>query len=309
MNTKKTPIVFFGNERLATSVQTGVPTLTSLIEAGYDVKAVVSSHEKGISRSARQLEIKDIADAHNIPVLLPDKPREILDQLRSYNAIAAVLVAYGKIVPQDVIDVFPRGIINIHPSLLPLHRGPTPLESVILNGEAKTGVSLMSLVRAMDAGPIYGQSELKLDGKETKQQLADRLLDVGASMVIELLPGIISGDIVAIPQDDQSATYDKLLTKEDGAIQWSKPAEMIDREIRAFADWPKSRTTLADKEVTITAAHLIDGSGTPGKIEIRDKDLVVYCGDQALAIDRIKPAGKNEMTSEAFIAGHRRLLE
>jgi len=301
-------IVFFGNERLATGVQTSTPTLRALISAGYDIVAVVSNFEPGQSRSARGLEIKEVADENNIPLLLPSKLSAIKDQLREYDAQLGVLVAYGKIVPQSIIDIFPLGIVNIHPSLLPLHRGPTPIESVILEGAKKTGVSIMQLAKEMDAGPIFGQSELRLNGHETKQTLADDLLEIGKSMLLEILPSILDGSLMAIPQDESSATYDNLLTKEDGVIDWHKHAAQLEREVRAFIDWPKSRTTLGDKDIVITNATVIDESGKPGTVMVKGKELIVCCGEKALKIDRLKPAGKNEMTAQAFLAGHRHLL-
>lgn len=302
-------LVFFGNERLATGVNTEAPTLQALIASGYKIAAVVSSYEPGQSRNARSLEIEAIAKHHNIPVLLPKKMVGIVDKLRNYNATAAVLVAYGKIVPQSIIDLFPYGIINLHPSLLPLHRGPTPIEGAILHGDEKTGVSLMQLVKSMDAGPVYAQSEVRLKGDESKQQLADTLLEVGGLMLLDLLPGILDKSIVAVPQDENKATYDQLISKDQGIIDWSKPAYILEREIRAFLVWPKSSATLMGKEVIITAAHIVAASGPPGKAEIRNKELLVYCGKEALSIDRLKPAGKKEMTAAAFLAGYGHLFK
>lgn len=308
MNNEKISLVFFGNERLATGVGTATPTLQTLIDADYDVVAVVSNYEKGTSRNARELEIKKIAERHNIPVLLPDNPSDIADQLRGFSAEIAVLVAYGRIVPQNIIDIFPKGIINIHPSLLPLHRGPTPIESVVLDGSKTTGVSVMQLVKAMDAGPVYGQSVIDLSGTETKQQLADHLLDIGSKMVLELLPGILDGSVIAKPQDDNDVTFDKSIAKSDGIIDWNKPAVQLEREVRAYAGWPKSRTSLSGIDCVITKARAQELSGEPGKLFIDVKTLGVYCGQGALIIERLKPAGKNEMDIEGFLAGYRNKL-
>lgn len=310
----KTRIVFFGNERIATGVTTLAPTFQALVDNGYEVAAVVSNYEKGHSRNARHLEIEKVASEHGVPVLLPTRPADILNQLRSFGAEAAILVAYGKIVPQSVIDIFPKGIINIHPSLLPLHRGPTPLESVMLAGDKKTGVSLMRLVKAMDAGPVYAQSEILLSGNERKQELADTLLDIGSSMVIELLPGILEGTVVPLPQDDSRATYDRLLSKDDGVINWSKTAEQIEREVRVFEGWPKSRTEIAGKDVIITEAHaapLNHPGYKPGEVNTTTEPgmLKITCGEGCLVIDKLKPAGKNEMTTSSFLAGYGHLLE
>jgi methionyl-tRNA formyltransferase len=305
---KKTsePIVFFGNERLATGFTTEAPTLTGLLQAGYTIAAVVTNYEAGKSRSIRELEVASVAKTYDIPLIINERPGDIIEQLRNYNAIAGVLVAYGQIVPQRVIDIFPRGIINIHPSLLPLHRGPTPIESSILNGESKTGVSLMQLTKAMDAGPVYAQREIALDGTETKSALTKQLLEVGSAMLLEKLPIILSGDLLPAPQNNTRATYDQLITKEDGCIIWEKPAQQLEREIRAFIEWPKSRVAFGDLQLVITKVHIIDAAGTAGTTAIINKQPVVYCGKQALVIDLLKPAGKKEMTGEAFLAGYSR---
>lgn len=305
MNKTSTTIVFFGNERLATGVQTTAPTLRALVEQGYNVRALVANHEMGQSRSARELEIASVAKAYHIPLLLPDKPSSILKDLKSVQADIGVLVAYGKIIPDSVINLFPKGIINIHPSLLPLHRGPTPIESVILNGETETGVSIMQLAHDMDAGPVYGQSVITLHGNESKQTLADKLLETGAGMLIELLPEILSGSVVALPQDNARATYDSLIRKAAGLIDWHKPAVQIEREIRAYLEWPKSRTEIGSIDTVITHAKVVPHTGIPGTVTMHNKELVVACGQDSLMITKLKPAGKNEMTAEAFLAGYR----
>ncbi len=305
------PLVFFGNERIATSVETTTPVITSLIEAGYNIVAIVSSYERGKSRNVRDLEIAEIAKEHNIPLLLPEKPKDIAEQLRSYNAAAGILVAYGKIIPQSVIDIFPKGIINIHPSLLPRHRGPTPLESVVLDGSKLTGVSVMSLAKEMDAGPIYAQSEIELEGTESKQDLADVLLEIGSEMLLEVLPGILRGSIVALPQDSGAATYDKLIAKTDGNLDPAKPAVELEREIRAYLKWPKSRMTLAGKEVVITKAHVLEATEPdhePGQAFVSGKELHIQTSDGVLVVDTLKPAGKAEMPAPAFLAGYSKNL-
>lgn len=309
--TSKT-IIFFGNERLATSVSTTAPTLQALIDNGYDVAAVISNHTEARSRSTRNLEIAEVATGHDIPVWLPNKPSEVADKIKATGAEVGILVAYGRIVPQSVIDLFPRGILNIHPSLLPLHRGPTPIESVILNGDTKTGVSIMQLAAAMDAGPVYKQSSIDLDGGETKQQLADKLLGLGRSMLLEVLPEVLNGQLKPSAQDNSQATYDQLITKSDGQLDWSKPALELERQIRAYKDWPQSRSRLAGKEVVITAAHVVptNAGGKPGDLEVLASEgiIMVQCGSDALCLDRVKPAGKAEMSVADFINGHKSQL-
>lgn len=306
-------VVFFGNERLATGVSTTAPTLQALVQNGYRVAAVIANHEKARSRTQRELEIVSVAHAYHIPVLLPDRLNDIKDDIKNLGAEAAVLVAYGKIVPDEFIRLFPKGIINIHPSLLPAHRGPTPIESAMLQADSKTGVSLMRLASRMDSGPLFAQAKTSLSGLETKQQLADLLAKKGSDMLIEHLPAILEGSLTPQPQDESKATYDRLINKDDGVVDWSKPVEQIEREIRAFAGWPKSRARLAGKDVIINQAHATSADSSPNKnpgdIRVSNDSLItIACGRGFLGIDRLTPAGKNEMTSEQFVAGHKNLL-
>jgi methionyl-tRNA formyltransferase len=301
-------ILFFGNERLATGVTTTAPALRALIDNGYEIAAViVAQNDTGKSRKARQLEVAEIAETHNIPLLAPADLLKAKDELAAYGAEAAVLIAYGKIVPPEVLAVFPAGIVNIHPSLLPLHRGSTPIESAILKGEKETGVSLMKLSEKMDAGPVYARKTVTLDGTETKQALADRLAAIGTDMLLKQLPGILDGSSQPSPQEEASITLDAHISKADGIIDWSKPAIRLEREVRAYAGWPRSRTKLGTTDVIITAAQAAEGSGEPGSLHIEDKRLGVCCGEGLLVIDSLIPAGKREMPAAAFLAGYKSL--
>ncbi len=305
---KKNTLVFFGNERLATGLNTKTPTLRRLIGAGYNVKAVVTNFEQAVSRKSRELEIVQTAGEHGIEVIIPEKPTDIIAQLKKMKPEIAVLVAYGKIIPQSIIDIFPSGIINIHPSLLPLHRGPIPIESVILSGEQQTGFSIMQLTKGMDSGPIYKQKEVLLKGNESKQELADLLLEQSSELIIEILPDILSGNITPTEQDESTATYDSLISKDQGNIDWSKPASRIEREIRAYSGWPKSKTKFANTDTVITEAIVLNHSGEPGKLFIHEKQLAVFCGEKSLLIKTLVPAGKKPMDAESFLAGYKARL-
>lgn len=300
-------IVFFGNERIATGVTTMAPTLQALVANGYDVAAVVIAQgDTGKSRKQRPLEIVEVAEAHGIPVLQPAKLSEIADQLKDLKADAGILVAYGKLVPEAIINIFPRGIVNIHPSLLPLHRGSIPLEAAILQGDTQTGVSLMQLVKAMDAGAVYAQSDVALTGNETKQALADQLLALGGAMLLEHLPAILDGSLEPIPQNEDAATYDARIAKNAGLLQqddWDRPTVEIERMVRAFAGWPRVRTTIAETEIIITAAHVQAGSGMPGVMWAEGQSFGIYAKDGILVIDALIPPGKKEMPASAFLAG------
>ena len=212
---KKSPsLVFFGNERLSSGFSPqGAPTLEALIAHGYDVKAVVAHNETARSRKARPLEIEEVAQRHGIPVLLPKKLADIREQLEAYQADIGVLVAFGKIIPQSIIDIFPHGILNIHPSLLPRYRGSIPIEQAILDGASETGVSVMGLVKEMDAGPLFAQTTVPLTGTETKQELTQKLLTIGGSMIIDVLPRVVQGSLRPQPQDESQATYTQLIQK------------------------------------------------------------------------------------------------
>lgn len=296
LNSPKPSIVFFGNERLATGVTTEAPVLNALINAGYPIEAVIVNNDQATSRKERTLEVAELAAEHNIPVLY-----EFSTELKSQ---IAVLAAYGKIVPKSVIDHFEYGILNLHPSALPKYRGSTPLESVILDGSDSTSVSLMQLDVKMDAGDVYMQQELTGISTITKQGLADAAGALGAHMIIDALPQILDGSLTPKPQDESQATITKQIGKRDGQIDWSKSANLIEREIRAYAGWPGSQTEINGKPVIITEAEVTAESGESGTFFISNKLLAVYCDKDALVITKLKPAGKREMFSRDFLAGN-----
>lgn len=297
-------IVFFGNERLATGVTTQAPTLKALVEAGYPIEAIVVNHDRAISRKLRMLEVEELARQHNIPVLKPSSKAELEDAVQNLASPIAVLAAYGRIIPASVINHFEHGILNVHPSALPEYRGSTPLESVILDGSSSTAVSLMQLDVKMDAGAVYAQNDILLNGRTSKKELADAAGLLGAQMIIETLPQILDGSLIPQPQDESLATFTKQISKQDGRINWSKSAQQIEREVRAYAGWPGSSCEINGKLVVITQAQILKETGAPGNFFIHDKQLAVYCGQDALLITHLKPAGKNDMPSRDFLAGN-----
>lgn len=301
-------IIFFGNERLTSGLEsTDAPILNGLIERGYKVVAVISHHSDSKSRNQRPLEVAEIAKNHDIPLYLPAKPSDIIHEIKDLRPDAAVLVAYGRIIGQAVIDLFPLGIINIHPSLLPEYRGPTPIESAILNGNHKTGVSIMKLSAGMDDGPVYAQQEILVEN-DTKQELYEKVISVSTQLLFDVLPTILNETLTPKEQDSTNATYSKLIDKSDGIIDWSKPAVQLEREIRAYAGWPQSKTTLAGIPVVITKAAINDLVLAPGAMRADKKQLIIGTGDQSLEIQALKPAGKKEMPVQAFLSGYRSQL-
>lgn len=303
--TSKT-LVFFGNEKLASGVTTDAPILSGLIEAGYDIAFVAVNQAESHGRSSKKLEVIELAEKNNIEVKYVSKVSDLADDINNSEASFGVLAAFGRIIPQSIIDLFEFGILNIHPSLLPEFRGSTPIESALLSGQEMTGVSLMRLSAGMDEGPVYGFTEVKIEPDMSKQSLYEQLSSAGSAMLLELLPQILSGEINTLEQDHDQASYTKLLSKESGVIDWTKSDEEISCEVRAYLGWPGSQTTIAGKDVIITEAKPTDGSGEAGKaFNITKSQFGIYCGQGALEILKIKPAGKAEMSSQAFLAGNK----
>lgn len=308
MTHRSKKIIFFGNERLVSGLEhTDAPILNGLIDSGYHVLAIVAHHTESKSRKIRTLEVVQVAEQHNIPVYLPSNPSDIKELLEDLKPDAGVLAAYGRIIPQEIIDIFPSGIINIHPSLLPKFRGPTPIESVILSGERVTGTSIMQLTRGMDEGPVYAQRELALYGNEGKEELYKKLVKISLELLLEVLPRILSGSLQPTPQDNASATYGELIKKNDSVIDWKQSIETIERKIRAYQGWPGSRTTLGEVEVLVLKTHTMQTMvPTTGTIEILNKrELRVAAQDGYVYIDTLRPLGKKEMPVQAFLAGYK----
>lgn len=230
-------IIFFGTEDYS------LIALRALVEAGYSIAAVVTKPDapRGRGHQLGFPAVKRYALDHSIPVWQPNRLLDIIDDIKTINSPVGVLVAYGKIVPQRVIDLFSPGIINVHPSLLPLYRGPSPVEAAILNRDRKTGVSIMQLDREMDAGPVYLQVPYALDYTETKPELYNTLFTLGANLLVQKLPDIIEGRLTPTVQQHDNATYCSLLTKKDGQIDPSSttPGE-AEAKVRAYSGFPRT---------------------------------------------------------------------
>jgi methionyl-tRNA formyltransferase len=291
---KMSNIVFFGTESYSLIV------LKALIEHGYSVSAVVTKPDapKGRGHTMRSPAVKTYALSQNIHVLQPQRVSDITQFVTTLDHPVGVLAAYGRVVPPDVLALFTPGIVNIHPSLLPHYRGPSPVEAAIAHRDAKTGVSIMQLESTMDAGPIYMQVPYALDHTETKQELYDTLFQLGANLLIQHLPAITAGSLVPTPQDNHQATYCPLLTKKDGILD---PATVTPGEaearIRAHLGYPRTHLTVGSYDIVITKAHAV---------MTKQHDLDIKCKNDAyLSIDElIAPSGKH-MTSAEFLRGYR----
>lgn len=284
-------LIFFGTEDFSAA------SLIALIDGGWRIGAVITRPDsrRGRGRLLSQPAVKRIAQAHGIEVFQPESPTDILGNLP--DAEAGILVAYGKIIPQSLIDAFPRGIINLHPSLLPKYRGPSPIETAILNGDEQTGITLMSLSAAMDSGPIYAQQEIPLNGQETQPELYDRLAELGAKFLIGKLSSILDGSLKPVEQNDKQATYTKLITTQDGLLDTSRPAEVLERQVRAYAAWPRCRLKLDDQPVIVTKAKLTAGP--------KDGNLIIPCQPGYLEILELIVPGQKPVTGRQFMIGRR----
>lgn len=303
MGTIIQPIVFFGTEDFS------LVTLRALVESGHTIAAVVTKPDspKGRGQVLTKPLVKQFAQSHSIPVWQPQKMYEITANIQSINNPIGVLVSFGKIIPQTTIDLFTPGIINIHPSLLPLYRGPSPIETAIANGDTQTGVSIMQLDAKMDAGPVYAQKTIPLHGTEYASDLYDVLGNLGSALLIDILPQISDGSLQPTRQVDQAASYCRLITKADGTIDWSNDSQMIERSIRAYHQWPQSRTVIHGIDVIITSAGVLpDTSATtsPGTVTATSSSLSIKCKTGQIELLAIKPIGKKEMPIQAFLSGY-----
>ncbi len=285
-------IIFFGTEKHS------LGTLKALVEHGTEIAAVITKPDalKGRGHKLTQPPVKEFAITHNIPVWQPNKLIEIIDDIRQLQPVAGVLVAYGKIIPQRVIDLFNPGIINLHPSLLPKWRGPSPIEATIANQDTETGISIMQLEAGMDSGPVYIQKTVPLSGNESKLDLYNSLFSLGNQTLINFLPDILSGKLMPTPQDDQQATYCSLLSKEMSQLSpETMTAAEANAHVRAYLGFPRSRLQLNDNSLIITQAHV-----SP----VTEHDLSVKFKDgQFLTVDElIAPSGKT-MAAKAYLNG------
>ncbi|OYX39191.1 methionyl-tRNA formyltransferase [Candidatus Saccharibacteria bacterium 32-50-10] len=291
--TKTSPIVFFGTEDFS------LFSLRALVEAGFPVSLVITKPDTKRGRGGKTTSpaVKLFAIEHGIAVLQPHKLSEITDAVQRLNRPAGVLVSYGKIIPQAIIDLFSPGIINVHPSLLPLYRGPSPIESAIANRDAKTGVTLMQLSRAMDAGPLYYQVPYALDQTETRPELYETLGQLGANILVQQLPAILNGRLQPTPQNDAEATYCQLLTKETSYLDLtSLTPGQAEARIRAHLGFPRSRVRVGSYDLIVTKAHAVMDAKTP---------LDLACQNGAfLSIDELVAPSGRIVTAAEFLRGH-----
>lgn len=297
-------VVFMGTPEFA------VPSLEALIET-QTVVGVVTQPDRpaGRGRKLRPSPVKVTAEEAGLPLYQPPslREREAAEPLHRWAPEAIVVAAFGQILRPHVLDLPPRGCINVHASLLPRWRGASPIQHALLAGDEKTGVSLMRMGVGLDTGPVYVQEAVPLRPGETAQTLHDRLAELGAEMLRAHLDAILSGKIAPEPQDDEAATYAPLIKKEDGRLDWTASAAQLDRRVRAMTPWPGAFTIWNEQRLKILAARPLEEgappAGEPGDVTGDEEAVVVVTGEGGLRLLEVQLAGKEAMPAAAFVRG------
>src|SRR6185369_11754386 len=297
-------IVFMGTPQAA------VPTLRQCLEDGHEVVAVWTQPDKPSGRGNKVVfsPVKEFAVAHGLKVIQPARIKndEAKQLFASHDADVAVVVAYGRILPDEFLRAPRRGCINVHFSLLPLYRGAAPANWAVVKGETETGVTTMFIEPTLDTGPILLQSKTPIGEKETAPELMQRLAEIGADLLGETLARLDT--LTPRPQRDADATFAPVLKKEDGLIDWSQSAFEIERRIRGFQPWPNAYTIYNAKGLTIWSAEPSTiANATPGEIVVAQRDeLIVSCGDEtSLRLLEVQPEARKRIAARDFINGMR----
>lgn len=295
------------------SPEIAVPSLRAILESSHKVAGVVSQPDKpaGRGRELTPPPVAAFAKVKGLPLFQPDRIRgnaEFLEQLKRLKPDVIAIVAYGKILPKEILDLPPHGCVNVHFSLLPKYRGAAPLQWALINGDEETGVTVFRLKDGpVDSGPILLQKKVMLHDEDNAEILGHRLAVIGAEILLETLDGLADGTAEAIPQNDRLATHAPLLKKEDGQIDWSRKAKAVWGQIRGMTPWPGAFTSLHGKRLKIHAAETIDHArkGRPGEItELTDEGLHVSCGQGALLIKELQLEGGKRLAADVFLKGH-----
>jgi methionyl-tRNA formyltransferase len=300
------PIVFMGTPQIAAD------TLEVLCGGADRVVGVVTQPDRpaGRGQKAAPSPVRKIAEARSIPVIAAEKIRtpEFLEELRAWEPIIIVVVAYGRILPKTILELAPHGCVNVHYSLLPKYRGAAPAAWTIINGESQGGVTTMRLVEKMDAGGIYLQEAISLAADETTGSLQTKLTPIGARLLTETIRGLKEGDLQPKEQDESLATLAPMLKKEDGLIDWCLPAVEIERRTRGFDPWPGSFTKLGEKMLKVHRIHVVAGqsTGTPGEVVRADAGgFWASTGAGIVSLEQVQLENKKRLAGVEFLHGAR----
>ncbi len=298
-------LVFCGTPRFA------VPTLEKLVSGGFEVRLVVTQPDKPRGRGLELAPspVKSRALELGLSVVQPDKIKnneEFRAQLAAAQPEAIVVVGYGRIIPQWMIDLPALGNINLHASLLPKYRGAAPIQWAIAMGEAVTGVTTMRIDAGLDTGDILQQKDLPIAPEDTAETLAPRLAAIGSDLIMETLRGLDAGSLQPHPQDHSRATLAPILRREDGLIDFRRTAAEVVNRLRGFQPWPGAFTSFRGKQLHLWAAKALPTTAAPGELSVEGGRLLVGCGeDTALELLEVQPEGKKRMAAPDFVHGYR----
>ena len=295
-------VLFYGTPDFA------VPSLRALLGEGFDVAAAVTRPDKPTGRhrsQARPSAVKIAAAAEDVPVLQPERPGtpEFVEAARALEPDLAIVVAYGHILPQALLDVPRLGSVNVHASLLPALRGAAPIQRAILTGCAETGITIMQMDAGMDTGPILHQVATPIAPDETGGELSARLAELGAEALIEALTLMEETGLEPRPQDHARATLAPKIAREEERLDWACPAQVVARKIRAFDPRPGAWTSCRSRDLKLFGAAVVAESGAPGQVLAAGDALHVACGADAVAVTEVQPAGRARMAARAFVNG------
>ncbi len=295
-------VVFFGTPDFA------VPSLLALIGEGFDVVAAVTQPDKPQGRSRSTLvapPVKVAAQAEDVAVLQPARPTgaEFYRTIRDLAPEVGVVVAYGHILKPDLLAIPPRGMVNVHPSLLPELRGAAPVEWAILNGLEKTGVTIMQMGEGLDSGPVLHQIPHRIPNDVTGGELSEHLAEMGAQALVEALQLLEANMLKPVAQKDANATYAPKLTREVARISWHEPANAVARKILALDPRPGAWAELDGNEVKLFRPQLADATGHPGEVLTTDGRLLIAAGARAVTVQEVQPAGKPRMAAAEWVRG------
>lgn len=306
-----TKIIFMGTPGFS------VPILNGLVAEGYDVLRVVTQPDRPVGRKKilTPPPVKEAALKHGIKVLQPEKisGSPEMEEIISLNPDLIVTAAFGQFLPETLLKVPKLGAINVHASLLPKYRGGAPVHYSIIKGDSETGVTIMRMVKKMDAGDMLSQKAIPISKTDDVGSMFDKLSLLGKDMLLEMLPEFIAGNIKEIPQDETLVTYSPNITREEEQIDWNKTSELIDCQVRGMRPWPVAFTTYQETRVKLWDTTPLDETTTkaPGTIiKINKKNFLVACGEgTVLQINDLQPAGKGRLKAVEYLNGVGRTME
>jgi methionyl-tRNA formyltransferase len=301
--------IFIGTSKFAAII------LEKLIENKYKPVLAISAPDKPIGRKGAITppEVKTVALKNEIPVIQPVKIKDAELEIKKINPDLIILAAYGQIIPESILSIPRYGSFNIHPSLLPKYRGASPIQSAILNGDEKTGVTIYLMDKELDHGPVLAQKQLKITDRTGYFKLLEELAELGSDLLLESIPRIVENKAELIPQNESKASFVKILTKEDGYIKWNKTAEEIERQIRAYENWPTSYSFWDKKALKIIESSAkilpVEKIYPFGKVVVSpENEILVATKENYLKIEKLQIEGKKPMSAKDFLNGYSKII-